>query len=169
MVNRAAIFDDTVKIVITFIKYLLGALASLMFIRAGAVMISSSSSDEDITREKKNLVMSAGGLIMVFASDLFVRKVLYSTAYNSATSETVVSINQSEFVKQMVSIINIMVSFVGPIMLLGLLIGGLLYVTAGGEQGRIDLAKKIIMNSVIGIVIIYGAFALVSTVIAGVF
>ena len=105
-------------------------------------MVSSSSSDEDITREKKNLAMSAGGLIMVFASDLFVRKILYSTAYNSATSETIVSINQSEFVKQMVSIINIMVSFVGPIMLLGILIGGLLYATAGGEQGRIDLAKK---------------------------
>ncbi len=169
LVNRAALFDDTVKIVITFIKYLLGALAALMFIRAGAVMVSSSSSDEDITREKKNLAMSAGGLIMVFASDLFVRKILYSTAYNSATSETIVSINQSEFVKQMVSIINIMVSFVGPIMLLGILIGGLLYATAGGEQGRIDLAKKIMMNSVIGIVVIYGAFALVSTVIAGVF
>lgn len=169
LVNRAALFDDTVKIVITFIKYLLGALAALMFARAGAVMVSSSSSDEDITREKKNLALSAGGLILVFASDLIVRKVLYSASYNSSTSETVVSINQNEFIKQLVSIINIMVSFVAPIMLLGILIGALLYVTAGGEQSRIDLAKKIIMNSVIGVVIIYGAFALVSTVIAGVF
>ncbi len=169
LVERAALFDDIVKIVITFIKYLLGALATLMFARAGAVMVSSSSSDEDISREKKNLVLSAAGLILVFASDLIVRKILYSTVYNSATSETVVSINQNEFVKQLVSIINIMVSFVGPIMLLGIIIGALLYVTAGGEQGRVDLAKKIILNSIIGVVIIYSAFALVSTVIAGVF
>ncbi len=79
------------------------------------------------------------------------------------------AINQSEFVTQVVAVTNIMVSFVGPIMMLGLVIGGFMYVTAGGDEEKSGLAKKILMNSVIGIVIIYGAFALVSTVITGVF
>jgi hypothetical protein len=62
-----------------------------------------------------------------------------------------------------------MVSFVGPIMMLGLVAGGVLFLTSAGNDERTGLAKKIITNSVIGIVIIYGAFALVSTVIAGYF
>lgn len=169
LAQRAEIFDNTVKIIITFIKYLLGALATLMFIRSGAVMISSGSSEEDITREKKNLALSAGGLLLVFASDLIVRRVLYSAQYNTATSETVVTINQSEFIRQIIAVTNLLVSFAAPAMMLGIVIGGVLYATAAGDEGRTGLAKKIMVNSVIGIVIIYGAFALVSTVISGVF
>lgn len=165
---RAAVFDNTVKIVITFIKYLLGALATLMFIRAGAVMVSSGSGDEDITREKKNLALGAGGLILVFASDLIVRRVLYSAQYNTSTSETVVTINQNEFIRQIVAVTNLIVSFAGPAMLLGLIVGAVLYITAAGDDGRMGTAKKIMLNSCIGLVIIYGAFALVSTVISGV-
>lgn len=169
LVSRAAVFDDTVKLIITFIKYLLGALATLMFIRAGATMVSSSANEEDIGREKKNLALGAGGLLMVFASDLIVRKVLYSAAYNTSTSETVVTINQNEFVRQLVAITNIIITFVGPIMVLGIVIAGLLYVTAGGDEGRIGMAKNILKNSIIGVIVIYGAFALVSSVISGIF
>lgn len=169
LVERAQLFDDTTRIVITFIKYLLGSLAALMFIRAGATMIMNSGSQEEIDREKKNLSLAAGGLFMVFISDLVIRKILYNTEYNTSSSETVVSINQSELVKQVVAVTNLMITFVGPIMVLGIVVGGILYVTAGGEQGRIDLAKKIMINCVIGVVVIYGAFALVSTIITGVF
>lgn len=169
IVERVNLFDDTTRIIITFIKYLLGGLAALMLIRAGATMVSGSASEEEITREKKNLALIAAGLGMVIVSDLVVRRIFYDTEYNESTSQTVVAINQSEFIKQLVAITNLMVSFVGPIMMLGLVIGGFMYVTAGGDEEKSGLAKKILMNSVIGIVIIYGAFALVSTVITGVF
>lgn len=169
IVERVNLFDDTTRIIITFIKYLLGGLAALMLIRAGATMVSGSASEEEITREKKNLALIAAGLGMVIVSDLVVRRIFYDTEYNESASQTVVAINQSEFIKQFVAITNLMVSFVGPIMMLGLVIGGFMYVTAGGDEEKSGLAKKILMNSVIGIVIIYGAFALVSTVITGVF
>lgn len=169
LVERAGLFDDTTKIIITFLKYLLGGLASLMAIRAGATMVSSSSSEEDITREKKNLILIVSGLAMVIVSDLIIRRILYATEYNDSASKTVVAINQSELVTQIVAITNLMVSFVGPIMVLGIVIGGVLYVTAGGDEERTGLAKKIIMNSIIGVIIIYSAFALVSTIITGVF
>ena len=67
------------------------------------------------------------------------------------------------------AITNLIVTFVGPIMVLGIVVGGLLYVTAAGDETRVSMAKNILMNSVIGVIIIYGAFALVSTVITGVF
>ncbi len=169
LVERAGLFDDTTRIVITFVKYLLGGLASLMFIRAGAVMVVSGHNEEDVTREKKNLALGAAGLLLIMFSEIVVRKVFYVTDFNEDTGTTEVAIDQSEFVQQLVAITNLVVTFVGPIMMLGLVAGGVLYVTAGGDEERTGLAKKILINSVIGVVIIYGAFALVSTIISGQF
>lgn len=169
LVERVALFDDTTRIVITFVKYLLGGLASLMFIRSGAMMVIAGDSEEDVTKEKKSLALGAGGLLMVIVSDMVVRRVFYVAEFNEDADKTIVSIDQSEGVQQLVAVTNLMVSFVGPIMLLGIVAGGVLYMTAGGDEERTGLAKKIVMNSIIGVVIIYGAFALVSTVIVGVF
>lgn len=169
LVERVALFDDTTRIVITFVKYLLGGLASLMFIRSGAMMVIAGDSEEDVSKEKKSLALGAGGLLMVIVSDMVVRRVFYVAEFNEDADKTIVSIDQSEGVQQLVAVTNLMVSFVGPIMLLGIVAGGVLYMTAGGDEERTGLAKKIVMNSIIGVVIIYGAFALVSTVIVGVF
>lgn len=169
LVERAQLFDNTTQVIITFLKYLLGGLAVLMFIRAGAVMIMSGHTEEDITREKKNLILGAGGLLMVMLSDLVVRRVFYVTSFEEDAGETVVRLNQSEFLSQVVAITNVLVSFVGPVMMLGIVVGGILYISAGGNEERTNLAKKILINSVIGVIIIYGAFAVVSTVISGVF
>ncbi|MFA5792310.1 MAG: hypothetical protein WC897_00370 [Candidatus Gracilibacteria bacterium] len=168
-IERAQLFDSMTQMVITFLKYLLGSLATLMFVRSGAIMVMSSDNEEEITREKKNLFLGVAGLFLVIVSDLIISKILYNAEYNDATNSTRVAIDQNELVRQLVGIVNLMVSFVGPIMMLGIVAGGVLYVTSGGDDERTGLAKKIIKNSIIGVVIIYSAFALVSTVIAGYF
>jgi len=169
LIERTELFGDATRLVVTFIKYFLGSLAALMFIRSGATLVMQGGNEEDVTREKKNLVYAIGGLFMVILSDLLVRRVLYSARFNTERSETVIAIDESEFVSQLVAITNIIVGFVGPIMVLMLVVGGVLYVTAGGDEEKTNKAKKIIINSIIGVAIIYGAFALVSTVISGIF
>ena len=168
-VERAQVFDDTTRLMVTFIKYMLGTAATLMFIRSGAIMVMSGANEEDVTKEKKGMLLGASGLFMVFVSDLVIKKIFYSTEFNTETSTTVISIDQNEFARQLVAFTNLMITFVGPIMMLGIVVGGFLYVSSAGNEERTALAKKIIMNSVIGVIIIYGAFAAVSTVIAGVF
>jgi hypothetical protein len=169
LVERAQLFDNTTQLVITFVKYLLGGLATLMFIRSGAVMVASGDSEEDVTKEKKNLALGAAGLLLVIVSDLVVRRVFYIAEFNEDADKTIVKIDQNEFLTQLVAITNFIVTWVGPIMMLGIVAGGFLYLTAGGDEERTGLAKKIVMNSIIGVIIIYGAFALVSTIIAGQF
>lgn len=169
LVERIQLFDDTTRIMITFVKYLLGGLASLMFIRAGAVMVIAGDNEEEVGKQKKALALGAGGLLMVMVSDLAIKRVFYVAEFNEDADQTIVSLDQNEFIQQLVGVTNLMVTFVGPIMILGMVAGGFLYVTAGGDEERTGLAKKIIFNSIIGVIIIYGAFALVSTVIAGSF
>ncbi len=169
LVERVALFDDTTRIIITFVKYLLGGLASLMFIRAGAVMVTQGDNEEEVGKQKKSLALGAGGLLMVMVSDMVIKRVFYVAEFNEDADQTIVSLDQNEFIQQLVGVTNLMIIFVGPIMMLGIVIGGFLYLTAGGDEERTGLAKKIIFNSIIGVIIIYGAFALVSTIIAGSF
>lgn len=169
LVERAALFDDTTRVIVTFVKYLLGAVATLMFIISGARMIVGSANEENVSLAKKNMALGASGLILVLVSDLIVRRIFYDAEYNEAASETIIQINQNELVSQVVGFTNLLVTFVGPIFMLGIVGAGVLYVTAGGDEERTNLAKKVLINSIIGVAIIYGAFAIVSTVITGVF
>ena len=168
-IERAKLFDGTTRIVITFIKYVLGALASLVFIIHGARMIGSMGNEETVSKSRKGILLAGAGLLLVMFSELIIRRIFFDAEYNDFASETVVAINQNELLVQVVAITNLIVSFVGPVMFLGLIVGAILYITAGGDEERTNLAKKIIINSVIGLAIIYGAFGLVSTIIIGVF
>jgi len=166
---RAKLFSQTTELVLVYIRYILGGLATLMFISAGAAMVANPDNEDTVNRSKNNLMLGAMGLFTVFVAELLIRRIFYVAEYNESAGRVVVAIDQSQFLGQLVAIVNIMVSFVGPIMMLGIVAGGLMYVASFGNEERQELARKIIQNSMIGVIIIYGAFALVSTAIAGVF
>ncbi len=63
--------------------------------------------------------------------------------------------------------LNFFLGFLGLISVIMIIYGGVLYVTAAGEQEKVDKGKKIIMYAIVGIVIILLAFAIVSTVLGG--
>lgn len=63
--------------------------------------------------------------------------------------------------------LNFFLGFLGLIAVIMIIYGGVLYVTAAGNQENIDKGKKIIMYAVVGIVIILLAFALVNTLLGG--
>ncbi len=63
--------------------------------------------------------------------------------------------------------LNFFLGFLGLISVIMIIYGGVLYVTAAGEQEKVDKGKKIIMYAIVGIVIILLAFAIVNTVLGG--
>lgn len=65
-------------------------------------------------------------------------------------------------------IINILLILVGILALASLVYGGFRYITSRGEDDEVELAKNIITNAVIGIVVIGIAAALVNFVIGAV-
>src|SRR3989339_1918992 len=57
-----------------------------------------------------------------------------------------------------VRIIQILLGFLGLIALIVMLYGGYVWLSSGGEADKISFAKKILVNGVIGLVIIFSAF-----------
>lgn len=64
-----------------------------------------------------------------------------------------------------ITIINYVLGFLGLIAVAMIIYGGITYVTAAGEQGKVDSAKKIIMYAVVGLIIVILSYAIVSTVL----
>lgn len=58
------------------------------------------------------------------------------------------------------NVINIALGFLGIVLLAYLLYAGFLWMTAGGSSEKVDQAKGMIKNAIIGLVIIVAAFAI---------
>lgn len=63
------------------------------------------------------------------------------------------------------NIIGVILGFLGLIAVVLILIGGFMWMTAGGNEDRVATGRKYIINGVIGLIIILAAYAIASFVI----
>ncbi|MBU1034964.1 MAG: MMCAP2_0565 family pilin-like conjugal transfer protein [Patescibacteria group bacterium] len=63
-------------------------------------------------------------------------------------------------------IINVVLGFLGIVLLGYLLYAGFMWMTAGGDSTKVDKAKDMIKNAIIGLVIIVAAFSISSFVLS---
>lgn len=168
---RAKLFNRSVQIGITFIKYIIGAFAIFEIIVSSFHLVGMGGEPEKLADDKKKLLWGIVGLALVIFSDTFVGKVFYKLNFNAPIGPDGVkpALDPSAGVAQIVGFTNFIISIVGPLAILALIGGGVMYMLAGGDETKIQQAKRIIFAALIGIVVIYGAFALVSTVISGQF
>jgi len=166
--ERVNIFNIQVEIFMTFVKYIVGAYATILLVRNGLKLITGGGEEEEASKAKKSILYSASGLIFIFIGDIAINKVFYKIT-NTYTGVTGVDpmIDAEEGVAQLVGVTNLVMSFVGPVAVLMLIVSAVMYATAGGKEEDMEKAKRVIITTVVGILIIYGAFALVSTIITG--
>lgn len=62
-------------------------------------------------------------------------------------------------------VINAALSLLGVVLLVYLLYGGFLWMTAGGDEGKVKKARDLIKNAVIGLIIIVAAYSIASYVL----
>ncbi len=78
------------------------------------------------------------------------------------------SLTRSTDLKEYVlTVVNFALGFLGLLAVIIVIYGGVLYVTAGGEQEGTEKAKKAITYAAVGLLIVLGSFAFVNTVIKG--
>ena len=62
-------------------------------------------------------------------------------------------------------IINVILGFLGIVAVIIILIGGFMWMTAGGNEEKVGKAKKLLVGGIIGLAIILSAYAIASYVI----
>jgi hypothetical protein len=170
ILERVHLFDIQVEVVITFIKYLIGSFAVLMVVINGVKLVVGGE-EENTKKAKNGIIYALAGLLMMYLADIAVNKVFYKLdkSIYSGLEGAAPATDLQRGLGELIGITNFVVSFVGPLLLLVILIGGVLYITAGGEEEKMNKAKRVIISGAIGLIVVYGAFAIISTVITGYF
>ena len=169
ILKRVKIWDKQVEIIISFIKYVIASFACVMIVRSSAKLITSGGNDEETSKHRHSILYSAAGLLLVYAGDIFINKVFYvvNTQKYTGTKGIEWTVDTGQGVQELVGITNMIVSFAGPVAILMLVVAAIMYLGAGGKEENMEKAKRILVAVVIGILIVYGAFALVNTIILG--
>lgn len=76
------------------------------------------------------------------------------------SAEDGIALGDSDLRQTIVAIINIALSMLGIVAVVVILIGGFKWMTAGGDDGKVDEARKWIFSGIIGLAIILSAWAI---------
>ena len=70
------------------------------------------------------------------------------------------------FVQLFVNVAHFILSITGSLALLAFVWGGVMFLISGGSTERIAQAKKILINAVIGIIIVFASYTIISFILA---
>ena len=79
--------------------------------------------------------------------------------------ETAIGLGNKDIRETIASIINVALGLLGIVAVVIILLGGFKWMTAGGDQGKVDEARKLITAGIVGLAIILSAYAIANFVI----
>ncbi len=151
LLNR--ILSELQKVVVT--------LAILMIVIGGIMYMASFGNDAAMKRAKTIITAAVIGLAIVLAARTFLQEIWNILGVGS----TVPSPGGDSFLNIATRALNLALSIVGVIGIIGIVVGGIMYLTSYGDDERIKTGKKIITASIIGLAVCLGAVIIVKEVV----
>ena len=136
---------------------------AVIFIIIGGIMYMTSAGNEAmVTRAKKTWTGATVGLAIALASPTFLKQIKAILNSNSKTGGSAEAwVDQALTIKEIaINVLNFLLSIFGILAIIALVIGGGMYLTAYGDEKKIDSGKKIITYAIIGIVVALSALVL---------
>ena len=147
-----------VRNVIGLVEAFLGIGAVLIIIIRGFKVMTSGGSEEELTKAKQHLGYAIAGLFVIMLSEVVIRGVVFPE-----NGEAMPNPEIAKFI--IVKIVNYVVGFISIIAFIALFYSGYLYVTSAGDEEATTKVKKIFTAAVIAVILAFGAFAIVNTLI----
>jgi hypothetical protein len=135
-------------------------LLSVVFIVIGAVMYITSAGNEGMIKLAKGAILASMiGLAIGIAAPSFLKEI-YDILGGGTTMPSEVS-SAPSIVSILTNTLNFLLAIVGVLAIIMLVIGGIMYLLAGGDQKRIDAGKNIVIFSIIGLTVALAALIIV--------
>ena len=96
----------------------------------------------------------------VFVNGKTLKQRLEDTGGTAGAGFEAIANEETYFAEKLGGFINILLSFLGVLFLVLIIYGGFMWMTAQGNETQVEKAKKIIVNSVFGVVIVMLAYAI---------
>jgi len=143
------------------------AIISLVFIIIGGIMYMVSAGNETmVTRAKKTWTGAVIGLAIAMAAPTFLKTIQTILGGNSNTGGSADSwVSNALSLRDIaVNVLDLLLSIIGIIAMISMIIGGIMYLTAAGDERRIDKGKEIFKYSIIGIIVALSAVVVINEV-----
>lgn len=136
---------------------------AIIFIIIGAVLyITSAGNESRMTTAKAAITAAMIGLALGIAAPSFLKEIAQVLGWTAVDARLTAASSLTQIAGQ---VLNFLLSIVGVIALIMLVIGGIMYLTAAGDENRIEVGKKIVTYSIIGIAVALAALVLVTQVV----
>ncbi len=137
---------------------------ALVFLVLGAVFYVISGGDEGRIKTAKAAITAAMiGLAIGIAAPSFLKEVGNILGWGGAGQPAAVA-NASSLGTILQNVLNFLLSMAGILAIIMLVIGGLMYFAAAGDETRADTAKKIVKFSIIGIAVALASLVIVTQI-----
>ncbi len=135
---------------------------SIIFIVVGAILYITSTGDENrITMARKAITAAIVGLAIGIAAPSFLHEIAIILRWQSESAATSGALTIAQIA---LNTLNFLLSVVGVLAIIMLVVAGIMYLTAAGDEQRIDTAKSMTKWSIIGIAIALGSLIIVRQV-----
>jgi len=151
---------------LTNLKSVVIIVAIIFIVIGGLMYMMSGGNEKTITRAKSCVAGAIIGLAIVLAAPIFLREILtiFGGSFTSSGLNTS-GLTGSLMLKDVATkILNLLLSVLGIIAIISLVIGGGMYLTAYGDEKKIETAKKIVTYAIIGITISLASIVIVREV-----
>lgn len=145
---------------------LVAVAATFMFIYGGIMMLTSGGNEKRVSQSKEILKWTTLGLVFMFLAGAilrFVYQAFKKTDYTDISAS--IGLGQASLSKTAVSTLNTVTGLLGIIGVTMVIWGGYQWLTAAGNEQRVERAKQILTGAIIGLVIILLSWAIVRYVI----
>lgn len=155
-----------------FLAYTQGVIVTiaLVFLVLGGIMYIFSAGDQKRADGAKAMITAAMiGLAIGIAAPSFLKEIATILNWGSGTSNIPAEVNAAPSLMTIASnLLNFLLAMTGILAILMIVIGGLMYFAAAGDEKRSDTAKKIVTYAIIGTAVALVSLIIVRT-IAGFF
>lgn len=142
------------------------AIIAIVFIVIGGIMyMTSGGNEKQITRAKATWTAAVIGLAIALAAPTFLKEIQSLLGGGSPGASADAWVSGALTIKQIaMNVLNLLLSIVGILGIIALVIGGGMYLTAYGDEKKIDSGKEIIKYAIIGIAVALAALIIVKQV-----
>lgn len=159
-------FDTVQGAVDTFLSAFQGIivwLALLFLVLGGILYVTSAGNPKNIEKAKAMITAAMIGLAIGVAAPSFLKEI--GTVLGWGGAEVPAGVGGAKSVTQVVQgALNFLLSISGLLAILMMVIGGLMYFAAAGDEKRADTAKEIVKYAVIGIAVVATSLIIIRTV-----
>ena len=153
--------DEALTSILNYLQGIIVVIAMIFIVIGGLLYMTSAGNESRMTTAKGAIFAAVIGLAIGIAAPSFLKEI-YAALGTSPTNSAVTAAPSLATIA--LNVLNFLLGITGVIGIIMLVAAGIGYLTAAGNEGQIETAKKMTKWAIIGIAVALGALVIVKQV-----